>query len=121
MHKYIIQYDIFEGASMTKIHELLIVNLKRAREREGLSQMKLAHEADLSLGFIGDIESGKRFPSPSSIEKLVTALDIEPYELFLDPLKVSQPFPRRNMHNIKNDLLETMEKTILSVFERHYV
>lgn len=121
MHKYIIQYEIFEGASMTKIHDLLIVNLKRARERKGLSQMRLAHEADLSLGFIGDIESGKRFPSPSSIEKLVNALNIEPYELFLDPLKLAQPFPRRNMHSIREDLLETMQETILSVFERHYV
>lgn len=106
---------------MTKIHELLIINLKRAREKEGVSQMKLAHLADLSLGFIGDIETGKRFPSPFSLEKIVGALNIEPYELFIDPNKLSQPYRRENVHRIKGDVLKDVEKAIHSVFERHYI
>ena len=44
--------------------------------------MRLAELCDSSTGYIGEIESGKRFPSVSMIERIAKALEIESYCLF---------------------------------------
>jgi transcriptional regulator with XRE-family HTH domain len=46
--------------------------------------MKLAETADISVGFLCDIENGKKWPTPETIVKLTAALNIEPYQLFMD-------------------------------------
>ena len=83
--------------------------------------MKLADFAGLSLGFVGDIESGKKVPSLRSLEKMIQVLQIEPYELFIDPVNPAQPFPRRRMYKIRQDLLKSMEETIHFVFEQNNI
>jgi transcriptional regulator with XRE-family HTH domain len=44
--------------------------------------MRLAELCDSSTGYIGEIESGKRFPSVNMIERIAKALNIESYFLF---------------------------------------
>jgi transcriptional regulator with XRE-family HTH domain len=44
--------------------------------------MRLAELCDSSTGYIGEIESGKRFPSVNMIERIAKALEIESYFLF---------------------------------------
>jgi transcriptional regulator with XRE-family HTH domain len=44
--------------------------------------MQLYELCDSSTGYIGEIESGKRFPSISMIERIAAALKIESYFLF---------------------------------------
>jgi transcriptional regulator with XRE-family HTH domain len=44
--------------------------------------MRLAEICDSSTGYIGEIESGKRFPSVNMIERIAKALKIESYFLF---------------------------------------
>jgi len=69
---------------MNKVQELLVLNMKNARQRFGYSQMKLAEVCNLSTSFIAEIESGKKFPSSSSILKISEALGLKPYQLFLE-------------------------------------
>ena len=69
---------------MTKLREIFLVNLKEARKAQNYSQSKLAEECDLSAGFIGEIEMGRRFPSLANLQKIADALNIKPYRLFLD-------------------------------------
>ena len=47
--------------------------------------MKLADYCNISPGYIGEIESGRKFPSSELIEKIANALRIEPYILFKNP------------------------------------
>ena len=47
--------------------------------------MKLAEYCNVSLGYIGEIESGRKFPSTELIEKISYVLRIEPYLFFKDP------------------------------------
>jgi transcriptional regulator with XRE-family HTH domain len=54
--------------------------------------MKLAVYCDISPGYIGEIESGRKFPSPDMIEKIAHVLRIEPYLFF---------------KNLKNDSLKS--------------
>jgi transcriptional regulator with XRE-family HTH domain len=44
--------------------------------------MRLAELCDSSTGYIGEIESGKRFPSVNMIERIAKAFKIESYLLF---------------------------------------
>jgi transcriptional regulator with XRE-family HTH domain len=48
-----------------------------------MTQMRLAEKAGISIGFVGDIEAGKKFPSAKTIQKLCDALSLEPHELFV--------------------------------------
>ena len=64
------------------IQELFIVNLKAYRKLRHISQTQLAELCDSSTGYIGEIESGKRFPSVNMIERIASALEIESWHLF---------------------------------------
>ena len=65
-------------------------NIKSARNRAGLSQVKLADKANLSVGYICDLESGRRWGTPDTFSKLADALGINPFELLM-PSSVSSP------------------------------
>jgi transcriptional regulator with XRE-family HTH domain len=62
---------------------LLSKNLKRLRGIAKLSQVNLAVEANLTHNFINDIESGKKWISAETLEKLSVALKAEPYQFFI--------------------------------------
>ncbi|MCL2831766.1 MAG: helix-turn-helix domain-containing protein [Treponema sp.] len=64
------------------IRSLFAKNLKRMRSDRHLSQMELSKIVDISPNFINDIENEKKWPSITTISKLVKALGIEPYRLF---------------------------------------
>jgi len=64
------------------IQELFIINLKAYRRLHKISQTQLANLCDSSTGYIGEIESGKRFPSVTMVERIADALKIESWRLF---------------------------------------
>ena len=45
--------------------------------------MKLAEKADLSVGYIYDLEAGKRWGTPETFAKLSNALGIRAFELLV--------------------------------------
>ena len=67
------------------------MKLKEYRKTRKISQMQLAELCESSTGYIGEIESGKRFPSVSMIERIAKALEIESYQLFEN--KPNSSFP----------------------------
>ena len=67
---------------MNRITDILAKNMKSYRIALGFTQAYLAEKADTSTNYIGLIEKRKRFPSPEMIERIATALGIEPKELF---------------------------------------
>ncbi len=69
---------------MDTVQALLVKNLKRIRQKLGYSQMRLSELCNLSSSFIAEIETGKKFPSSSTIQKIVDALGLKPYQLFID-------------------------------------
>jgi transcriptional regulator with XRE-family HTH domain len=72
------------GAVMDRVQKAFIANIRRIRREAGLSQMKMAELCNLSTSFIAEIETGKKFPSSVSIERIATALSLRPYQLFLE-------------------------------------
>jgi len=70
---------------MTGIKEVLALNLRLNRLKEGLTQEKLAEKAGISAHYLAMVELARKFPSASMIERLAAALAVEPHELFYMP------------------------------------
>ena len=69
---------------MLKVQQILANNVKLARKRIGITQMRLAELARLSTSFVGEIELGKKFPSAENFERLSEALGLRPYQLLYE-------------------------------------
>ncbi|GHV72710.1 hypothetical protein AGMMS49940_00120 [Spirochaetia bacterium] len=67
---------------MTDIKKLLAANIKAYRAELGLTQSKLAEKADTATQYIAMIEGCKKFPSAAMLERIATALERDPPELF---------------------------------------
>ena len=65
----------------------VILNLRKEREKQGLSQLELALRANISQNMINYVETGKRPPSLDTLLKICQALNISPASLFLDTKK----------------------------------
>lgn len=86
--------------------------IKEAREKKGLSQVKLAEALGISKGAIGNYECDKSSPKDSILFKLMTVLDVDANFLFQDELIDAQ---------IKKDPVFTepfddMQKSAIRIF-----
>jgi len=74
---------------MTALHRCLAANLKALRQRWGFSQAELAERAEVSVSYVGEIETSDKWPSAEVLERLAEALHTKPYQLFLEPADAS--------------------------------
>ena len=65
-----------------KLRQVVARNLRILRNQKGLSQEELAFQAGINRNYVGQIERKEKSPTVDMIEKLATALDIEPIEIF---------------------------------------
>jgi transcriptional regulator with XRE-family HTH domain len=97
------------------LKQVFIRNLKEFRKKEGISQMNLALSCDISPGYIGEIESGRKFPSPEMIEKIARVLRIEPYFFFKNmknDSSVSDSEISGLPYKVKNEIKTKIKKQI---------
>lgn len=102
-----------------------IENLKTLRKARGYSQEKLAEKCNISDSFIRQIEANTRFPSPKTIEKICAALDVRPYQLFLEPQDMGdytseevQNYVSSYLSNVKANVDLTID-TLISEYKHH--
>ena len=101
------------------------------RKEKGWSQQDLATAADLSLGYIGGIESGHRGQRPSRevVLAIARALDCDPYPLLVaagrnrpdDEPKVRSTRPTFEAFVTGDPLLKAAEREMLIRLYRSYV
>lgn len=104
---------------MDEVQESLIRNMKRARSALGYSQMKLAELCDLSAGFIAEIETGKKFPSSSTLLKISQALGLRPYQLFLDDEKSREWNRTESITSLGKELKQVLNSQIDVLIKKH--
>ena len=61
--------------------KILSGNIKLYRGRYNWTQAKLAEKINISINFLSDIETGKKWPSPTTLVKLADIFNIAVYEL----------------------------------------
>lgn len=105
---------------MTRVQELLILNLKRVRAQLGYSQMVLAEKAGISLGFLGDIEAGKKFPSAKTLQKIIDGLGVQPYELFVAEDERAIPRDHEIVSSMERELVTRIHGEINQVLDAHF-
>jgi len=70
---------------MTELHRRLAANLKALRQRWAFSQAELAERGGVSVSYVGEIETAVKWPSADVLERLSEALQVKPYQLFMEP------------------------------------
>lgn len=88
---------------MNKYQKDLVNNLKFYREKQKISQAKLAELCNCSAGTIGCIESFRQLPSIDLLFSIANALEIHPADLFL-----------RNASSVSTKLKDTLESRLTS-------
>jgi transcriptional regulator with XRE-family HTH domain len=73
------------------LREVFATNLRRLRHAKGLSQDDLAYEADVSRGYLSQLEKGAFYASLKTIAKLADVLEVEGWELLKTDRKSAQP------------------------------
>jgi len=67
--------------------KVLSGNIKLFRGRVNLTQAELAEKINISINFLSDIETGKKWASPITLVKLADVFNIGVYEL-LKPVDI---------------------------------
>lgn len=62
---------------MAKINKTVGFNIRKYRQKAGLSQEALAFQADLHRAYIGQIERGEKNIGVQNLEKIADALKIK--------------------------------------------
>ena len=94
--------------------------------------MKLAEYCDTAPSYIGQIETGRKFPSMEMIEKIANILRIEPYCFFMSPkgnnanLDTENLFPRlpnsmkKQIHTqIKTQINQSTNEILNEILEKY--
>ena len=67
-----------------ELREVFARNVREARRKKGLSQEELADAAGINRTYLSDIETSRNNASIKVIERLASALQVEPGTLLLD-------------------------------------
>ena len=111
------------------LKQVFIQNLKKFRKKEGFSQMKLAEYCNTAPSYIGQIETGIRFPSLEMIEKMADVLRIEPYHFFKkmkggkndnsDAENIFPLLPNSMKTQIKNQIDQSMNEILNEILNKY--
>ena len=100
------------------IREILAANIKKCRQALGFSQMQLAEKAGISTSLVASIETGKKFPSSTSLNKLRKAFNVEIHQLFLPVTDSSQNTARYIYYGkLRSQLQKDIRETIDTRFQ----
>ena len=92
-----------------ELREYLSQNLKKYRKAKHWSQFDLAEKAQISEQTVNSIEGLRLWPSDKTLSKIVTALEIEMYKLFIPQKFVLQSDV---MADLKHAIVSTVETLV---------
>ena len=98
---------------MIGIRQVLALNLKKNRQKCGLTQEKLAEKAGISAHYLAMVEVEKKFPTPEMLDKLAGALDIDTVQLF----DISET-PEGALLNLERSILSNIEYVVSNTIKQ---
>ena len=103
---------------MTKVQECLAQNIKQYRKMNNLTQMALAEKADLSVGYLCDLESGGKWGTPETISKLSVALNVQPFQLYVKSEECVASISS-DLLNLSNMLKQNIDGEIAKLLKKY--
>jgi len=100
---------------MASIREILAQNIKKYRQKLGITQSELAELAEIFPNFMGMIEQKRKFAAPEVLDRIATALKIETSELFIDKLTTPE-----EMERVYKIIGKNIDQLIRESLEKHY-
>lgn len=97
-----------------EIKKVFTSNIKKYRALNNMTQTELSIAADISVGFLCDLESGKKWGTLETMAKLSKALHIKPYQLLMPEDEKDQTI---NIHEDLSDLSQNLKHDIDSQIE----
>ena len=98
---------------MTGLREIFAYNLKEKRRKRGFTQAELAEKVNVSTHHIGMLEIARNFPTLELVERIAGALDIEFYELFVNPLS-----PHEELERLYQTVAGDIERVVAGAIEK---
>jgi transcriptional regulator with XRE-family HTH domain len=91
--------------------------MKENRNRLGLSQARLAERSGISTQYIAMIEMTRKFPTPEILERIASALEIDPPELF--SIQIAEAQIRKFKKMVLTDIEKAVSGAVMQVIERN--
>ena len=66
------------------LEQVFGTNVRRLRKDRGLTQEALAHEVEIDVSYLGQIERGERNPTLSVVERFAAALRVSAVDLLVE-------------------------------------
>ena len=93
----------------SSLRHILALNIRRRRNTLGFSQAKLAENANIATAYVAMIELEKKFPSVEVLERLASALEMDPTELFSKAC-----YPAEAVTELHVEILAEIDKVVKS-------
>ena len=105
---------MYQGLNMSIIKKQLGQRIKELRKLKGLTQEQLAEIVGIGTSNISYIETGKFAPSIENFERIVEALGVEPYELYM--------FSSKSTSEMRKEIVNALEKDdkLLKIIYKFY-
>jgi transcriptional regulator with XRE-family HTH domain len=101
-------YPLMEGKTLN-LRDILAANIKKQREKLGITQEKLAEKANISAAMMNDIEGCRTWISDKTLKNLSLALGIETYRLFIPEVISAEAIPAEEVLELTRDLQEMLK------------
>jgi transcriptional regulator with XRE-family HTH domain len=101
------------------LRKILALNIKKQREKLGITQENLAEKAGISAAMMNDIEGCRTWISDKTLKNLSFALQIDTYRLFIPEITSGEAVPVEvvmeltlELHEMLKKYTENVEKTL---------
>ena len=93
------------------LKSLLGLDVKRFRVNSGLTQEELSEKAGISIPFLGAIERGEKWPSPSTLASIAQGLGVNPYDI-LKPEEAASKDIKKITSKLINDITTLVNQSV---------
>jgi len=104
---------------MCLLQKLVAENIRLARRRLGFTQKHLSGLTRLSLSSIREIETGRRFPTANSFDRIADALGLKPYKLFYDSQQMELYDKYERIANYSRELTAKINSVLDDTTEKY--
>ena len=101
------------------LRKILAINIKKQREKLGITQENLAGKAGISAAMMNDIEGCRTWVSDRTLKNLSIALKTDTYRLFIPEITSGEAIPAEvvmeltlELHEMLKKYTESVEKTL---------